>query len=136
MTKVFLTGASGFIAKHILRELLEQGYQVRASISSDKRKSELQELFPDASLEYATLDLTEDDGWQDALQGCDVLMHTASPFPLTEPKDPQDLIRPGGRWHAPRDARSKGGGHKAGDPHILLRRNLQTGGQAEDAALG
>jgi dihydroflavonol-4-reductase len=94
MTKVFLTGASGFIAKHILRELLAQGYQVRASIRSDKRKEELQGLFPDASLEFATLDLTKDEGWQDALQGCDVLMHTASPFPLTEPKDPQDLIRP------------------------------------------
>ena len=94
MTKVFLTGASGFIAKHILRELLEQGYQVRASIRSDKRKDELQGLFPAAALEFATLDLTKDEGWQDALHGCDVLIHTASPFPLTEPKDPQDLIRP------------------------------------------
>lgn len=94
MTKVFVTGASGFIAKHILRELLAQGYDVRASIRSDKRKAELQGLFPDASLEFATLDLTKDEGWQDALRGCDVLIHTASPFPLTEPKDPQELIRP------------------------------------------
>ena len=94
MTKVFVTGASGFIAKHILRELLENEYQVRASVRSDGRKDELQALFPDAALEFATLDLTRDDGWQDALKGCDVLIHTASPFPLTEPKDPQDLIRP------------------------------------------
>lgn len=94
MTKVFVTGASGFIAKHILRELLENGYQVRASVRSDRRKVELEGLFPGATLEFATLDLTKDDGWQDALQGCDVLMHTASPFPLAEPKDPQDLIRP------------------------------------------
>jgi dihydroflavonol-4-reductase len=110
MTKVFLTGASGFIAKHILRELLAQGYQVRASIRSDKRKEELQGLFPDASLEFATLDLTKDEGWQDALQGCDVLMHTASPFPLTEPKDPQDLIRPAvdGTLRAMRAAKEAG----------------------------
>lgn len=94
MTKVFLTGASGFIAKHILRELLEKGYDVRASVRSDKRAAELKALFPDASLEFATLDLTKDEGWQEALQGCDVLMHTASPFPLFEPKDPEDLIRP------------------------------------------
>lgn len=94
MTKVFVTGASGFIAKHILRELLAQGYEVRASIRSDNRKSELQGLFPDTALEFATLDLTEDEGWQDALNGCDVLIHSASPFPLNEPKDPQDLIRP------------------------------------------
>jgi len=110
MTKVFLTGASGFIAKHILRELLEQGYQVRASIRSDKRKAELQGLFPDAALEFATLDLTKDEGWQEALQGCDVLIHTASPFPLTEPRDPQDLIRPAvdGTLRAMRAAKAAG----------------------------
>ncbi|MBM1219752.1 aldehyde reductase [Ponticoccus sp. SC2-23] len=110
MTKVFLTGASGFIAKHILRELLEQGYHVRASVRSDKRKAELEGLFPDAALEFATLDLTKDDGWQDALKGCDVLIHTASPFPLTEPKDPQDLIRPAvdGTLRAMRAAKDAG----------------------------
>lgn len=94
MTKVFITGASGFIAKHILRELLEKGYAVRASVRSEKRKAELEELFPEAALEFAFLDLTKDEGWDDAMAGCDVLMHTASPFPLREPKDPQELIRP------------------------------------------
>lgn len=110
MTKVFVTGASGFIAKHILRELLENGYEVRASVRSDRRKDELQALFPDAALEFATLDLTSDDGWQDALKGCDVLIHTASPFPLTEPKDPQDLIRPAvdGTLRAMRAAKDAG----------------------------
>ena len=94
MNKVFLTGASGFIAKHILRELLEHGYEVRASVRSDKRKAELQELFPDAQIEFTILDLNKDDGWTEAMMGCDVLMHTASPFPLGEPKDPMELIRP------------------------------------------
>lgn len=110
MTKVFVTGASGFIAKHILRELLEQGYEVRASVRSGRRKDELEELFPDARLEFAMLDLTKDDGWQDALKGCEVLIHTASPFPLTEPKDPQELIRPAvdGTLRAMRAARAAG----------------------------
>jgi dihydroflavonol-4-reductase len=94
MTKVFVTGASGFIAKHILRELLERGYEVRASVRSEKRKVELEGLFPDAALEFAMLDLNRDDGWDGALRGCDVLIHTASPFPLAEPKNPEDLIRP------------------------------------------
>ncbi|WP_296426297.1 NAD-dependent epimerase/dehydratase family protein [Yoonia sp.] len=94
MTKVFVTGASGFIAKHILRELFEKGYAVRASVRSETRKAELEALFPDASMEFAFLDLSKDEGWADAMKGCDVLMHTASPFPLAEPKDPQDIIRP------------------------------------------
>jgi dihydroflavonol-4-reductase len=110
MTKVFLTGASGFIAKHILRELLENGYEVRASIRSERRRTELQGLFPDAALEFAMLDLTKDEGWKDALKGCEVLIHTASPFPLTEPKDPQHLIRPAvdGTLRAMRAAREAG----------------------------
>ncbi|MEO0487111.1 MAG: aldehyde reductase [Pseudomonadota bacterium] len=94
MTKVFVTGASGFIAKHILRELFEKGYEVRASVRSEKRTAELTDLFPDAPLEFAFLDLTKDDGWAEAMTGCDVLMHTASPFPLAEPKHPDELIRP------------------------------------------
>ena len=94
MTKAFITGASGFIAKHIVRELLEKGYEVRASVRSEKRKEELAALFPDAKLEFAFLDLNKDEGWTEAMEGCDVLLHTASPFPLSDPKDPQELIRP------------------------------------------
>lgn len=94
MTKVFVTGASGFIAKHIVRELLEKGYEVGASVRSKKRKAEIEALFPGAKIEYSFLDLTKDEGWDEALKGSDVLMHTASPFPFSEPKDPNDLIRP------------------------------------------
>lgn len=94
MTKVFVTGASGFIAKHILRELLGKGYAIRASVRSEKRKAEIEALFPDAGIEFAFLDLMKDDGWSEAMAGCDVLIHTASPFPMSEPKDPQELIRP------------------------------------------
>jgi dihydroflavonol-4-reductase len=94
MTKVFVTGASGFIAKHILRELFEKGYEVRASVRSERRKAELEALFPDKTMEFAFLDLNKDEGWAEAMDGCDGLMHTASPFPAGEPKDPQELIRP------------------------------------------
>lgn len=94
MKKVFVTGASGFIAKHIVQTLLAKNYQVRASVRSKARQAELEALFPDANLEFAFLDLNKDDGWQEAMHGCDVLMHTASPFPFSQPKDPQELIRP------------------------------------------
>ncbi|MEL7460784.1 MAG: NAD-dependent epimerase/dehydratase family protein [Pseudomonadota bacterium] len=94
MTKVFVTGASGFIAKHILRELFDKRYEVRAGIRSERRKGELEALYPGNTLEFAYLDLDKDDGWDTAMEGCDVLMHTASPFILGTPKDPQDLIRP------------------------------------------
>ena len=95
--RVLVTGASGFIAKHIVSDLLAAGHQVRASVRSDKRQAEIETIFPSADpaqLEFVRLDLTSDDGWGDALAGIDVLMHTASPFPGEEPDDPQELIRP------------------------------------------
>jgi dihydroflavonol-4-reductase len=104
MTKtVLLTGASGYIAKHIALQLLEAGYHVRGSLRSLSRGAEVTaaikpHLSDDSDLEarltYVALDLTSDDGWTEALAGIDVLMHTASPFPLDTPDHEDDLIRP------------------------------------------
>jgi len=38
--------------------------------------------------------MNDDSGWNEVLQDVDVLMHTASPFPLSQPSDESDLIRP------------------------------------------
>ena len=58
--KVLVTGGSGFIAKHIIRELLDQGYAVRATVRSPQRQAQIEALFPDADLEFASVDLTSD----------------------------------------------------------------------------
>lgn len=100
---VLLTGASGYIAKHIALQLLEAGYHVRGSVRDLSRGAEVRDAvgahLGDASdletrLTFLALDLTSDDGWSAAMTGVDVLMHTASPFPLTPPKNEDDLIRP------------------------------------------
>lgn len=110
MTKVLVTGASGFIAKHIIRELLENDYQVKASVRSDNGRAQVAALFPEADIEFVTLDLTSDEGWDAAMVGVDALLHTASPFPMGEPADPQELIRPAvdGTLRALRAAQSAG----------------------------
>lgn len=101
MQKILVTGASGYIAKHIVLTLLKSGYSVRGSVRSDKRADEVRAAMtahlgedPGERLEFCKLDLLADDGWSDALQGVDGLFHTASPFILEMPKDENDLIRP------------------------------------------
>lgn len=106
MTKrrtVLLTGISGFIAKHIALKLLNAGYDVVGSLRSLSRADEVRAaLTPhlsetvdlDKNLRFIVLDLGKDEGWEAATQGVDILMHTASPFPMVQPKNEDDLIRP------------------------------------------
>ena len=126
MTKtVLLTGASGYIAKHIALQLLEAGYHVRGTVRNLGRGAEVTEavrprLSDDSDLAvrltFVALDLTEDAGWADAMNGVDVLMHTASPFPLDQPKHEDELIRPAvdGAMRALRAA------HAAGITRVVL----------------
>ena len=122
---VLLTGASGYIAKHIALQLLNAGYVVRGTVRSLARAAEVTEAvrphLDDASdldkrLTFVALDLTKDTGWDEAMAGIDVLMHTASPFPLNPPKDENDLIRPAvdGALRAVRAA------HKAGVTRVVM----------------
>ena len=98
MDKVLVTGASGYIALHCISELLKKGYAVKGSLRNLDREEEVRSSIKkevaDANLEFCKLNLLSDDGWQDAMQGCDYLLHMASPFITYEPKNENDLIRP------------------------------------------
>lgn len=103
MSKVLLTGASGYIGKHVTLQLLNQGHEVRASVRSLSKSAQVRDAVAphlldssnlDSRLTFVELDLEKDSGWEAALNGVDVLMHTASPFPLASPKDENELIRP------------------------------------------
>lgn len=118
---VLVTGASGFIAKHIVLELLNAGYGVIGSLRTAARGDEVRDAVGphlaagvdlDQRLRFVTLDLGKDEGWSDAMTGVDVLMHTASPFPMSQPRDEDELIRPAveGTLRALRAARAAGVG--------------------------
>jgi dihydroflavonol-4-reductase len=97
--RVLLTGVSGFLGGHVASALLAAGYQVRGSVrnpaKADKARETLAKAGADVSrLEFVTLDLLNDEGWEKAAQGCRYLAHTASPFVLTMPADKMELIRP------------------------------------------
>lgn len=102
MKTILLTGITGYIAKHIAIQLLNAGYAVRGSMRSMNSvqvvnaavASGLDDPNSLTRLSFCQLDLTKDSGWTDAAQGVDAVIHTASPFPMTQPKNEDELIRP------------------------------------------
>ena len=96
---VLVTGASGFIAKHCVKKLLDEGFAVRASLRTPSRADEVRAAVdPQGKAgerpSFVTLDLGSDAGWDDAMDGCAFVQHVASPFPAAEPDDENELIKP------------------------------------------
>ena len=99
MKKVLVTGISGFVGQHCAAELLKKGYAVRGSVRSLSRTDEVtigikNEIDPNGNLEFCELDLMKDAGWDKAMEGCDYVLHIASPFVVKVPKDENELIKP------------------------------------------
>lgn len=99
MKKVLVTGISGFVGQHCAVELLKNGYAVRGSVRSlawieDVKNGINKEVELNGNLEFCKLDLMNDEGWDRAMEGCDFVLHIASPFVVKAPKDENDLIKP------------------------------------------
>merc|ERR1719191_2535031 len=93
-----VTGAAGYIASMLVKQLCEQGFKVRGTVRSlaDAEKvKHLKGLCPDNNpLELFEADLLKDGSFKDAMAGVQILHHTASPFFL-QTDDPQgQLIDP------------------------------------------
>jgi len=100
MSKVLVTGGSGFIAGHAIVQLLAAGHQVRATVRDLRRASDVRATLasggahaPD-TVSFVAATLEGDAGWTEAVTGCDYVLHIASPFPPGAPKHEDDLIVP------------------------------------------
>lgn len=96
---VLVTGGSGYLGGRCITSLIDHGHRVRATIRDLSRAADLRAtLCPNldhpSRLEFVEADLTSDDGWVEAVAGCDYVLHVASPFPDSMPKDPDELIVP------------------------------------------
>lgn len=99
MEKVLVTGSTGFIGLHCIHQLIEKGYSVSGTLRSKSREEEVRSSLKKANLSDANLslyecDLMSDDGWEKAIDGCDYVLHIASPFINGLPDHEDDLIKP------------------------------------------
>jgi len=127
--KVLVTGASGYIGKHIVLQLLNDGFEVRASVRNPNKAAEVRSaVLPhlqsdyklDSRLTFVELDLEKDSGWTQALEGIDALLHTASPFPIASPKNEDDLIIPAVQG----TLRALSAAHEAGVKRVVLTSSI------------
>jgi dihydroflavonol-4-reductase len=97
---VLVTGGSGFVAIHCIAQLLDAGYQVRTTVRSLARETDVRAMLATAgvpagqALSFVQADLMSDAGWPVAVAGCTFVLHVASPFPPGVPKHEDELIVP------------------------------------------
>ncbi|KAH6851110.1 hypothetical protein B0I37DRAFT_373218 [Chaetomium sp. MPI-CAGE-AT-0009] len=101
MTKVLLTGGSGFIAAHILEQLLAKGHSVVTTVRSEEKAARIREAYPSQAasgdLVVAIVpDIAQPDAFDEVVKtpGLEVVLHTASPFHFKFTDPIKELIDP------------------------------------------
>jgi dihydroflavonol-4-reductase len=100
VSKVLVTGGSGFVGAQVILQLVRAGHQVRTTVRNLTRESAVRAMLkaggqePGDSLSFFAADLESDAGWREATAGCDYVVHVASPIPVNAPKHEDELIVP------------------------------------------
>lgn len=101
MTRVLLTGGSGFIAAHVLEALLTQGHSVVTTVRSDAKAQMLRDTFPNYGndkLDFAIVaDIAEEGAFDEAVKSdppFEWVIHTASPFHFNVTDTKKDFLDP------------------------------------------
>jgi nucleoside-diphosphate-sugar epimerase len=97
MSRVLVTGGSGYLGTQLIAALLRDGRQVRATVRSADSEAEVRAAVrrgaaDDAGLEVVAAGLTADEGWAAAAGGCQEVHHVASP--MAQPDNPDEVIVP------------------------------------------
>ena len=93
--KYLVTGANGFIAMHVVDQLLKQGHHVRGTVRSLKDKEKVDALSKLGPIELIEANLLDQDSLRRAVKGIDIVMHLASPVPSLSLQNKEDeFIKP------------------------------------------
>ncbi|GFF74580.1 hypothetical protein CNMCM6936_006523 [Aspergillus lentulus] len=94
---VLITGASGFLAAHIIQVFLEAGYKVRGTVRSPSTAERVKSRYPQFAdqLSFSIVpDIAEPGAFNEAVKGVSGVIHTASPFILDVEDNERDLLQP------------------------------------------
>ncbi|KAF5525808.1 Ketoreductase azaE [Colletotrichum aenigma] len=100
MTKILLTGGSGFIAAHILEQLLERGHDVVTTVRSEDKAQKIRDAHPELDAKRLTIaivpDIAQPDAFDEVVKtpGLEAVLHTASPFHFKWTDAKKELIDP------------------------------------------
>jgi UDP-glucose 4-epimerase len=79
LSRIFVTGASGFIGSHLVDMLLGQGYHVTAYDNlSNGRREFIEHHFGQPNFRFVEADILDEDRLDDAMQGHDLVWHLAA----------------------------------------------------------
>eukprot|EP01055_Gregarina_sp_Pseudo9_P000575 Gregarina_sp_Pseudo_9__574@NODE_136_length_4074_cov_82_022057_g126_i0_p2_GENE_NODE_136_length_4074_cov_82_022057_g126_i0NODE_136_length_4074_cov_82_022057_g126_i0_p2_ORF_typecomplete_len412_score62_84Epimerase/PF01370_21/8_1e403Beta_HSD/PF01073_19/6e39NAD_binding_4/PF07993_12/8_9e15NAD_binding_10/PF13460_6/2_3e13GDP_Man_Dehyd/PF16363_5/1_1e11NmrA/PF05368_13/4_2e08NmrA/PF05368_13/26RmlD_sub_bind/PF04321_17/6_5e06Polysacc_synt_2/PF02719_15/0_084adh_short_C2/PF13561_6/0_71adh_short_C2/PF13561_6/3e0 len=94
---VLVTGCGGWVASHCVYQLLEKGYRVRGTVRClGACKYDFLKTFHPKAASHLTIveaNLLTSEEWDGIVQGCDYILHVASPFNFAY-KHEDDIIRP------------------------------------------
>jgi len=89
---VLVTGASGFLGSHVVKELLSRGYSVKATTRSLSNAKFLQEMT--GNLEIVEMDLLNANQVAKAVIGCEDVIHCAATLPVGAKNAKRDIVDP------------------------------------------
>ena len=96
---VMVTGGSGYLASWIIKILLDDGVNVRATVRDPSKTTSIEHLkqldrTAQGRLDLYQADLLDQDSFDGPMNGCELVMHTASPFFLSSKNPETELIQP------------------------------------------
>lgn len=97
---ILVTGATGYVAGWVIERLLRQGLTVHATVRDPSRTEKIAHLIriadeSGAIIKFFKADLLTPQAFDEAMQDCEVVIHTASPFVVSNYKDAvKDIIQP------------------------------------------
>jgi dihydroflavonol-4-reductase len=98
MSRVLVTGGTGFLGSWCIARLIREGHDIATTVRKLARQADIRRMIEaagapaDVAIAFHEADLLRDEGWRDAVGGCDFVLHVASPFGDSEPEREDDLI--------------------------------------------